>query len=170
MFIAPTEVQSKKLKRRLRGYSRDDVEQLLREVVASYQQVWRERDQLLARLEVAEKELAPLREAERHLTDSLVTAERAAAEIRAQAALDAEALLEQARAKSEAQHSGEKDQSTRLKNEIERLEMVKRELSASLRAVLLAGLELVDDREPTKPTPVVELPPSAQKTPDHATA
>jgi len=170
MFIAPAEVQDKKLKRRLRGYNRADVEKLLQEVVASYEQVWRERDQLRARVELVEKEVAPLREAERHLTDSLVTAARAAAEVRAQATLDAEELLEKARARSEAQQSGSKAQSIRLKNEIERLEMVKRELHASLRAVLLAGLELVDDRDATKSTPVVELPPLTHKTPDHATA
>jgi cell division initiation protein len=170
MFIAPAEVQERKLKRRLRGYSRVDVEKLLQEVVVSYAQVWRERDELRARLELVENELAPLRESERHLTDSLVTAERAAAKIRAQAALDAEELLNEARSRSEAQQSGAKAQSTQLKNEIDRLEIVKRELSASIRAVLLAGLELVEDRDATKSIPLVELSPSTHETPDHATA
>jgi len=170
MFIAPAEVQEKRLKRRLRGYDRFGVEKLLQEVAASYGQVWGERDQLRMQVEQLESELAPLRAAGRHLTDSLVTAERAAAETGAKAALAAEELLEKARAMSKAQQAEANAQSARLKNEIDRLELVKLELSASIRAVLLAGLELVEEGDATKPTPVVELPPSTHKTHDQATA
>jgi hypothetical protein len=57
---------------------------------------------------------------------------------------------------------------TRLKNEIDRLELVDRELQASLRAFLLAGLELVEDREATRTAPVVEVPLPTRKTSDPA--
>jgi cell division initiation protein len=170
MFIAPTEVQDQKLKRRLRGYNKGAVEKLLHDVVASYEQVWRERDQLRDQVAELKKELAPLREAERHVSDSLVTAERAAAEVRAKAATDAEGLLAQARAKSKAQQRDVKAERGRLKNEIDRLEMVERELQASLRAFLLAGLELVEDREAAPTAPVVEVPLSSRKTADAAQA
>jgi cell division initiation protein len=194
MFIAPAEVQDRKLKRRLRGYSRESVEKLLHEVVASYQQVWRERDHLQARVERLEKELAPLREAEDRLRDVLVTAERAASEVRAQAKIDADALLEQAKAKTKAQEraasevraqaevdalalleqakakskasqSAMKAQQTRLKNEIERLKEVEAELHDKLRSFLRSGLQLIDDPNPTQPTPVAATPPSTQETP-----
>jgi cell division initiation protein len=199
MFIAPAEVQHKEMKRGFRGYSRASVEKLLQAVVSSYEQVWRERDQLRTRVVQLEQELAPLREAEDQLRDVLVTAERAASEVRAQAtldaealleqarekskaqenvaskvraqaALDAEALMEQAREKSKAQQSAVKAQQTRLKNEVERLKTVEQELQANLRAFLRSGLELVDDRGVTKPSPAAELPPSTHKTPDPATA
>jgi cell division initiation protein len=170
MFIAPAEVQNQKLKRRLRGYNRDEVEKLLQEIVVSYEQVWRERDELRRRVEQLEKDLAPLQEAERLLSDSLVTAQREGAKIRAQAALDAEELLEKARAKSTGKQAEAKTEAIRLENEVERLEMVKRELSASIRAVLLAGLELLEDPSATKPSPVAELQPSISKTADPATA
>ncbi len=195
MFIAPAEVQNQKLKSRLRGYSRRSVEKLLATVVASYEQVWRERDQLAKRVDQLEKELAPLREAEHELRDILVTAERAASEIRAQAeheadelleqaqatskaqqdaasevraqaALDAEALLEQARAKSKASQSAMKAHQTRLKNEVERLQGVEQELHAKLRSFLRSGLQLVEDRNATQPTPIAPLPPSVHKTPE----
>jgi cell division initiation protein len=170
MFIAPAEVQDQKLKGRLRGYNKAAVEKLLQDVVASYERVWEERDLLRDRVKELEKELAPLRDAERHLSESLVTAERAAAEVRAQATRDAEELLAQARAESKAQQRDIKAQRNQLKNEIGRLEMVERELQASLRAFLLAGLELVEDREATRSAPVVEVPLSNRKTPDSATA
>lgn len=197
MFIAPAEVQDQKLKGRLRGYSRRSVEKLLASVVASYEQVWRERDQLGKRVDQLEKELAPLREAEHELRDVLVTAERAATEIRAQAAqdaealleqarskssaredaasqvraqaaLDAEALLEQARAKSKASQSAMKAQQTRLKNEVDRLKAVEQQLHANLRSFLRSGLQLVEDRKATQPSPVAALPPSTNNSPDTA--
>jgi cell division initiation protein len=170
MFIAPVEVQYQKLKGRLRGYDKEAVEKLLQDVVASYERVWQERDQLRNRVEKLEQELAPLRDAERHLSDSLVTAVSAAAEVRAQAAKDAEELLAQARAESKAQQKEMDVRRTWLENEIDRLEMVERELQASLRAFLLAGLELVEDREATRTAPVVEVPLSNPTTSDPATA
>jgi cell division initiation protein len=170
MFIPPAEVQDQKLKGRLRGYNKRAVEKLLQDVVASYEQVWQERDRLRARVEALEQELAPLRDAEHHLSDSLVTAERAAAEVRAQAAKDAEELLAHAHAESKAHQREMKARRTRLKNEIDRLELVERALQASLRAFLLAGLELVEDREATGTAPVVEVPLSTRKTSDPAPA
>ena len=190
MFIAPAEVQDQKLKRRFRGYNRISVEKLLQQVVSSYQLVWRERDQLQNRVEQLEKELGPLREAEHELRDILVTAERAAtdireqaakeaaalleqakskskaqenaaSELRAQAVADAEALLEQAKAKSKASQSAMKAQQTRLKNEVERLKGLEQDLHANLRSFLRSGLQLVEDRKSTQPEAVTAVPPSA---------
>ncbi|MEP6910014.1 MAG: DivIVA domain-containing protein [Actinomycetota bacterium] len=205
MSIAPAEIQDQKLKRGLRGFTKESVEKLLQTVAASYEQVWRERDGLRSRLEQLEKEIAPLRGAERELRDILVTAERAAKEIRTQAANDAETLLEQAKAKSRAQetvaseiraqaardaealleqarekaqssHSVLKAQQTRLKDEVDRLKRVEQGLHAELRSFLRSGLQLVEDRDATSPTPITALPlphdspgPGVHKRPEAAT-
>jgi cell division initiation protein len=159
------DVQEKRLKRRMRGYSRDDVERLLQDVVESYEQVWRERDELRSRVEQLEKELAPLRDAERHMSESLLNAERAGAEVRERAKEQAEELLQQAREQSKETQRAAKRRRDQLNAEIRRLQLVERELQASLRAFLLAGLELVEDREAAPKSPVVEVPaPSAQST------
>src|SRR2546427_6258933 len=143
MFIPPAQILDQPLKGRLRGYSRDAVDKLLEEVALSYEQVWRERGALRNTVDQLEQQLVTVKETEHHLAESLVTAERAAAEVRAKAALEAEALLEQARAKSQNQQSALKGQQTKLKNDIERLERVKRDLHENLRAMLREGLELV---------------------------
>jgi cell division initiation protein len=171
MFIAPAEVQDQKLKGRLRGYNKMAVEKLLEDVVASYEQVWRERDQLRDRIETLEQELAPLRDAERHLSGSLVAAERAAAEVRAEAAKEAAELLAQGRAECKAQQKEMDARRTWLETEIDRLEMVERELRARLRAFLLAGLELVEGREATRTAEaMVKVPLSNPETSDPAAA
>src|SRR5438034_9467787 len=105
MFIPPAQILDQPLKARLRGYGREAVDKLLEEVALSYEQVWRERGALRNMVDKLDKELAAVRETEHHLAESLVTAERAAAEVRAKAALEAEALLDQARAKSKNQQS-----------------------------------------------------------------
>jgi cell division initiation protein len=168
VFIAPADVHEKGLKRRLRGYSRDDVERLLRDVVASYEQVWRERDELRTRVEELEQELEPLRDAERHLSESLLTAERAGAEVREKANEQAEELLQQAREKGKELQRAAKRNRDQLEAEIRRLELVERELQASLRAFLLAGLELVEDRDAAPKPPVVEVPAPSHESPTPA--
>lgn len=175
MFIAPSEVQDQKLKRRLRGYSKSAVDRLLKDLAASYEHVWRERDQLQKRLDQLEKEIGPLREASGHLTETLAVAERAASALRLQAERDAEDLLEKAKERAKASQIALKGQHTRLKNEVERLRKLEQDLQAKLRSFLETGLELVDERkstretpileEPTEPTPVAEERPTLHKTP-----
>jgi cell division initiation protein len=166
VFLSPDDVRDQKLKRRMRGYNRDDVEGLLEQVVASYEQVWRERDELRAKVTGLEQELAPMRESEEHLRNTLVTAERSAAEVRAEAERKAEELLEQARKEVREHQAAVEREHSRLNAEIRRLELVERELHASLRAFLLAGLELVEDHEPTSEASVVEVPTAALDTID----
>jgi DivIVA domain-containing protein len=168
MFIAPAEVQDQKLKGRLRGYNKAAVERLLQDVVASYEQVWQERDQLRGRVEALEQELAPLRDAEHLLSGSLFAAERAAADVRALAEKEAAELLAQGRADNRAQLRELDAQRTWLENEIDRLGLVERELQESIRAFLLAGLELVEDHEASRTAQVVEVPLSNPETPDPA--
>jgi len=163
MSIPPAEIREKRLNRRLGGYDRAEVEKLLEDIAASYEQVWRERDQLRARVEQLEKELASLKEAERHVSESLVTAERAASEVREQAKRDAKELLEKARRRIKQQQAGAKQRRSRLEAEVQRLELVEGELLGSLRAFLLAGLELVEDRETITKAPVVEVPRASAK-------
>jgi cell division initiation protein len=168
MFLSPADVQDHKLKRRVRGYNKEDVERLLEQVVESYQQVWHERDELRAKVKSLEQELAPLLESERHLRNTLITAERAASDVRADAERQAELLLEEARKKTREQNSSAKRERSRLRAEIRRLELVERELQAGLRAFLLAGLELVEDNEAPPEAPVVEVPASSSSGPARA--
>src|SRR3954447_3161688 len=74
----------------LRGYSRRAVDELLPEVVTSFEDVWRERADLADRVAMLEKELAALRSREQLLATTLVSAEKAAADAKEQAKREAE--------------------------------------------------------------------------------
>ena len=156
MFLTPPEIQHQKLKDG-RGYDRAAVDQLLEQVTASYEQVWLERDQLRARLGELEGEVSKFREAERYLSDTLVTAQRAAADLRSEAERDAERLKTEAlvglgQAKTEAQRELED-----LRAEIEQFRSLERKLRANLRSFLERAMrQFGDDDTVQEPGSLVE--------------
>jgi cell division initiation protein len=144
MFLTPPEIQHQNLKDG-RGYEKGAVDELLEQVTSSYEQVWMERDQLRSRLNELESEFSTLHDKERLLSDTLVTAQRAAEEVRAEADREAqrvrlEALADLGQAKAEAERELEA-----LRAEIQRFRTHEREVRSNLRAFLEAALRQLED-------------------------
>jgi cell division initiation protein len=98
MAFTPVEIRHVRLDRaRVRGYDREAVDRLLAEVADSFETVWRERADLADRVERLEDDLVRYRELDGLLRTTLVTAERAAHEVRDQAAREADVILSEAR-------------------------------------------------------------------------
>jgi cell division initiation protein len=147
MFLSPPEIQQQKLKSRLGSYDRDEVDELLANVAASYERVWHERDGARARVTELEQRLDGYEELERLLRDSLLTGQRAAEEVKAEAARQAEALLEEARRKAErivAEAHRERDV---VNGEIARLRSVEQNVQARCRALLVGALEAIGQED-----------------------
>ena len=96
MALAPVEIRHIKLRRSFRGYNRDAVDELLADIVESFEQVWRERADLADKIERVEEDLVRYRELETLLRTTLVSAERASQELREQARREAHVMLEEA--------------------------------------------------------------------------
>jgi cell division initiation protein len=144
VFLTPPEIQHQNLKPG-KGYDREDVDKLLEHVTSSYEQVWLERDELRSRLQQLESEVGDLRDRERLLSDTLVTAQRAAEELRTEAEQEAkrlklEALADLGQAKAEAERQLEE-----LRTEIQRFRNHERDLRSNLRAFLEGALRHLDD-------------------------
>lgn len=129
MSYTPVELRHVRVGRSLFGYNRAMVEQIIEEVAQSFEATWRERGELLERVEAQDKQLAELREREELLTNTLVAAEQAAVEVRARAKHEAEAIL--AEAQSEAREIGRSARA-----EQERLLAETRKIEAMLRGAL----------------------------------
>jgi MFS family permease len=168
MQLTPPEIQYQPLKRRGRGYDREEVDKLLEQTAASYEEVWRERDELRARVMELEKDLASFRESERFLRESLVTAQRAADEVRSEAKREAQRLLDEALVDQERARAAAEQELEELESEIERLRATEREIASNLRAFLEEGLRLVDDGRADE-TPPSKMLADALK-PDRAAA
>jgi MFS family permease len=150
MHLTPPEIQHRPLKARGRGYDRTDVNELLEQAAASYEQVWRERDELRARITELEGKLGSFRESERLLGETLVTAQRAADELHTEAKQEAERIVREARAEQERAKQAAEREHAELRAEIERLLSFEREVTSNIRARLQEGLRLLDDGVPAQ--------------------
>jgi cell division initiation protein len=101
MPLTPVEIRHIDLRRAwLRGYRTSGVDTLLGEIADSFEDVWRERADLFDRLEDLEAEEAKHRELEALLRSTLVSAERAAQDMKEQARRESDLIVQEAHAES----------------------------------------------------------------------
>jgi DivIVA domain-containing protein len=135
MAYTPVELRHVSLKRALRGYRRESVDRLLADVTESFEQVWRERADLADRVEQLEAELVQHREREALLSNTLLAAERSAADQKEDAQRKAEHVVAEAHAEARSVTRSAIAEREKLLGECRRI-----------RALLRSALDVVDDR------------------------
>jgi cell division initiation protein len=100
MTIAPVELHHIELKRGLFGYRPGPVDRLLQEIEQSFEQTWRERAEYADRIEQLQSELDRHRDLETLLRTTLVSAEKSAHELKAQAKRESQLVVEEAHAEA----------------------------------------------------------------------
>jgi cell division initiation protein len=144
MSLTPVEIRHVVLGRRPVGYDRKATDELLAEVATSFEHVWRERADLRDEMEELESELARQKELEQVLRNTLVSAERMADELRAQARREADVIIAEARAAARDILGGAESERERIRTEIRRLQDVETGVRADYRAFLLAALDRLE--------------------------
>jgi cell division septum initiation protein DivIVA len=96
MRYTPVELRHVKMGRSLFGYRRSDTDRLLEDVADSFEEVWCERGELADKLEDVTKQLEDFREREALLANTLISAEKAAAEAMELARKEAEIAISEA--------------------------------------------------------------------------
>jgi cell division initiation protein len=137
MALTPVEIRHMTPGTGLFGYKRAAMDRLLDEIAASFEDVWRERADLADKVEQLETDLVRYRELEALLRTTLVSAERASAELKEQTRREADLILGEAHAEARAVQRNARTENERLTTE-------SRRLRAQLRAALEA-VEEVDD-------------------------
>jgi cell division initiation protein len=140
MALTPVEIRHMTPGTGMFGYKRAAMDRLLDEIAASFEDVWRERADLADKIEQLETDLVRYRELEALLRTTLVSAERASADMREQARREAELILGEAHAEARAVQRTARSENERLATE-------SRKLRAQLRAALDA-IEQVDEAWP----------------------
>ena len=140
MALTPVEIRHMTPGTGLFGYQRAAMDRLLDEIAASFEDVWRERADLADKIEQLETDLVRYRELEGLLRTTLVSAERASAELKEQARREADLILGEAHAEARSVHRNARAENERLVAE-----------SRKLRAQLRAALEAVEEVEDTWP-------------------
>jgi len=144
MSMTPVEIRHVSLRRRPLGYDRGATDQLLTDIAASFEHVWRERADLRDELEELESELARQKELEQALRNTLLSAERMADDVRAHARREADVIVAEARAAARDIASSAESERERIHTEIRRLRDVETGVRADYRAFLLAALDRLE--------------------------
>ncbi len=155
MALTPVEIRHVELRRTwFRGYRRGIVERLLTDIADSFEDVWRERADLADRLEELESEASKHRELESLLRSTLVSAERAAQDVKEQARRESDLIVQEARAEGRRVTRAAATEKDRLEEEIRRI-----------RAHLRSALEAIEttEAEPAEETPA---PPQVDDVPE----
>ena len=140
MTLTPVEIRHLKPARSLvGGYKRPAVEALMDEIVASFEDVWRERADLADKVDQLEVDLVRYRELEALLRTTLVSAEKSAVTLKEQAGREADLIIEEARSEARAITRSARSEHDRLMTEVRRM-----------RSLLHSALALVDEEPPQK--------------------
>jgi cell division initiation protein len=150
MSYSPVEIRHVRLRRGLLGYNRQAADRLLEEVADSFETVWRERADLADEVERLQGELAHHREHEQLLRTTLISAERAASDLKEQAKREADVVLEEAQAEARSVMRQARSERDRLVIE-----------SRRIRTLLNAAIDAIDE---------AEVPPLETPRPDAAAA
>ena len=138
MALTPVEIRHVKPSRAwIGGYRRSAVDELLEEIVHSFEDVWRERADLADKVEQLESDLVRYRELEALLRTTLVSAEKAAATLKEQARKEADLIVEDARGEARSITRRARGDHDRLLAETRRM-----------RSLLRAALAAVDHEPP----------------------
>jgi cell division initiation protein len=135
MPLTPVEIRHVELRRAwLRGYRRPGVDGLLTDIADSFEEVWRERADLADRLDELEAEAAKHRELEALLRSTLVSAERAAQDMKEQARRESDLIVQEAHAEGRRVTRASVAERQRIEEE-----------TRKIRAMLRSALEALED-------------------------
>jgi cell division initiation protein len=129
MALTPVEIRHLSPPTAFRGYQKGHTDRLFAEIAVSFEDVWRERADLADKVEALEADLVRYKELESLLRTTLISAERAASDLKEQARREADVILAEA-------HSEARALQRRALSENERLVVETRMLKERLRAVL----------------------------------
>lgn len=119
------------------------------EATSAYENVWRDRANLEDKVHELETTLGQLRDTEHAMREALVSAQRTADELRAQASRDAELIVREAEGRAREMIHKSYAEREQVRRQIERLRAEEAQFRARLRGLLGSTLEAVRDHEET---------------------
>jgi cell division initiation protein len=154
MALTPVEIRHIRLRKAFFGYQVRQTDELLADVVTSFEDVWRDRADVADRIEQLEAELVRYRELEQLLRTTLISAERASQQMTDQTRRESEGVLTEARAEAREIVRDAMAERERLNAEINR---VRAQLGAVLTTI---GGDPVEQEPAASEGAIIEAPPA----------
>jgi cell division initiation protein len=136
MKVTPLDLRQQKFKSVMRGFDRDEVVSFLSEVADDYEQALREADRLRDELTRSQASLEELREHERNLRNTLLTAQKLADEIRNNAEKEATRLVREAEGRAELVLQKAQTRLEEVQREVETIRVKRKDAEASLESTI----------------------------------
>lgn len=100
-MLTPLDIQNKEFKRSMRGYSMEEVDQFLDQLVQDYEALYLENQMLKEKLDASEAAKTRYQDMEKLIKDTILMAQKNAEELKRNARQEAEVILEEARVRAE---------------------------------------------------------------------
>jgi cell division initiation protein len=162
MALTPVEVRHIQLKRGLFGYRKAAVHRMMDDIADSFETVWRERSQLVERVEELETEVTRHVELEGLLRSTLVSAERASQDLKEAARREADVIVTEANAEARKVLRDAITEKEQLMGDVRRVQALLRSALAVVDetpATVSQDAASGDTAEPAAAGPAVDDPP-----------
>jgi cell division initiation protein len=150
MKVTPLDLRQQKFRTVVRGFDRAEVEAFLSETADDYEQALRDADRLRDDLSRAQASLEEHRESERNLRNTLLTAQRLADEIKANAEAEGKRIVREAETRADLLQQKMQTRVDDIQREIDGLRLKRRDVESSLEATIAAlrnALEFVREQD-----------------------
>jgi cell division initiation protein len=136
MKVTPLDLRQQRFKSVMRGFDRDEVTQFLSEVADDYEQALRDADKVREDLSRTQAQLEELREHERNLRNTLLTAQRLSDEIRANAEQEARRITREAESRADLVLQKAQARLEDVQREIDNIRLKRKDAESSLESTI----------------------------------
>lgn len=148
-MLTPLDIQKKEFRRRLRGYCEEEVDEFLDQILEDYEMLYRQNASLKDEVSRLKEETDRYRNLEETLRNTLVLAQKAADETRANAQKEAELICAEAKSKARVLEEEGRQRLAELTTRLQELQGKVEEYKAQTKALLLGAMALLETRSGT---------------------
>lgn len=145
MPLTPLDIVNKEFKHGFRGYSEDDVNEFLDEIVRDFEALIRENDELKENTSGMTERLEQYRKLEATLQSTLVVAQQTAEEVKVAARKEAELIIREAESKAQQIVLQAEDRSKATVQDFERIKRESEQFKARVKSLLESQLSLLTE-------------------------
>lgn len=143
-MLTPLDIHNKEFKKGVRGYSIDEVDEFLDEVIRDFEILYKENLDLKDKMQKQEDNISKYKEIEKAMQNTLVLAQKISEEVKQNAQKEAELHIWEARKKAEQIIKKAEEEIINSVKKVERLRGLEQQLIIRIRTLLLAQIELLD--------------------------
>jgi cell division initiation protein len=153
MALTPVDILHTQFKGAIRGYNKNQVDEFVRSVRESMEEIIKDKTELQRKVDTIEDELERIRKIESAMSAALTVAQQSADELKANAHRQAEAIIKEAEQGRVQMTVNAQKEIERLRSEIAMLESTRDRFESEFRTTLVGYLDWLDKRRPAVDVP-----------------